>query len=194
MTKLRLGVVGSGRGSNFIAIQENILKGNLDAEIVLVLSDKPSAMLERAKGYRLKALHVDPKAFGSKVDFDLELVRLLKQNNVELVILAGYMRILSDAFIEAFAGKLLNIHPSLLPLFKGLHPQRQALQAGVKESGCTVHLVTEELDSGPILLQERVPILPGDTEESLATRILAKEHRIYTQAISKWMSRNHPSA
>jgi phosphoribosylglycinamide formyltransferase-1 len=185
MAPIRLGVLGSGRGSNFVAIQDDILAGKLNAHIEVVLSDKPSPMLEKARGYGHKAIFVDPKTFNSKTDYDQELIRLLKEDNVDLVILAGYMRILSDVFIKAFPNRILNIHPSLLPLFKGLHPQRQALLAGVKESGCTVHYVTSELDGGPIVLQAVVSVLPDDTEATLAARILVQEHLLYSKAIAQ---------
>ncbi len=183
VSKIKLGVLGSGRGSNFLAIYNNILAGRLDAEVAVVISDKPSKMLEKAKEFGLENVYLNPKDFPSKLDFDLEIVKVLKAHQVELIVLAGYMRILSEQFINSFPNKIINIHPSLLPAFKGLHPQRQALEAGVKEAGCTVHFVTFELDSGPILLQEKVNVDEHDTEESLSAKILEKEHIIYTKAI-----------
>lgn len=185
MAPLRLGILGSGRGSNFLAIANHIKAGRLNAGIVIVLSDKPSVMLEKAQELGLKNEFVDPKRFASRELFDEAVSSKLKAASVDLVVLAGYMRIVSDSFIEAFPHQILNIHPSLLPLFKGLHPQQQALDVGVKESGCTVHWVTSELDSGPIVLQKRVPVLPDDTEDRLSDRILVEEHVLYSQAISQ---------
>ncbi len=184
MAPLRLGILGSGRGSNFLAISKHIQEADLNAEIAIVLSDKPSVMLEKAHELGLKNEFVDPKRFASRERFDEALVSRLLAAKVDLVVLAGYMRIVSDIFINAFPRHILNIHPSLLPLFKGLHPQQQALDAGVKESGCSVHWVTSELDSGPIVLQKSVPVLPDDTEQSLSARILVEEHTLYSQAIS----------
>lgn len=189
MTKLKLAILGSGRGSNFSAIYQNIQKGTLEAQIVLVLSDKPSKMLAQAKDYGLVTIYLNPQNFSDRNSYDQELIKHIKSSGADLVILAGYMKILTPDFIKAFPNRILNIHPSLLPDFKGLHPQRQALQAGVVESGCTVHYVNEELDGGPIILQKKVPVLPGDTEESLAQRILQEEHKIYTQAL-KIVSKN----
>ena len=180
---IRLGFLGSGRGSNFQAIYKNILNGTLEAEAVVVISNKKSKMLEIAEEYGLISIFIDPKGFSSKEEYDAELVKTLENHGVDLVILAGYMKILTPVFINAFPDRILNIHPSLLPSFKGLHPQKQALDAGVKFSGCTVHFVTLELDSGPIIIQETVPVLPDDNESSLAERILEKEHIIYTEAI-----------
>ncbi len=185
MAPLRLGILGSGRGSNFLAIADHIKAGRLNANIVIVLSDKPSVMLEKAQELGLKNEFIDPKRFASRELFDEDVASKLKAAHVDLVVLAGYMRIVSDSFIEAFPYQILNIHPSLLPLFKGLHPQQQALDAGGKESGCTVHWVTSELDSGPIVLQKRVPVLPHDTEDRLSDRILVEEHALYSQAISQ---------
>jgi len=180
---IKLGVLGSGRGSNFQAIYKNILNGTLKAEVVVVISNKESKMLKIAEEYGLISVFLDPKGFTSKEEYDAELVNILKKHGVDLVVLAGYMKILTPVFINAFPAKILNIHPSLLPSFKGLHPQQQALDAGVKFSGCTVHFVTIELDSGPIIIQEVVPVLPNDNEDTLAERILYKEHVLYTEAI-----------
>ena len=180
---IKLGVLGSGRGSNFQAIYKNILNGTLKAEVVVVISNKESKMLKIAEEYGLISVFLDPKGFTSKEEYDAELVNILKKHGVDLVVLAGYMKILTPVFINAFPAKILNIHPSLLPSFKGLHPQQQALDAGVKFSGCTVHFVTIELDSGPIIIQEVVPVLPNDNEDTLAERILEKEHVLYTEAI-----------
>lgn len=183
-SKIKLGILGSGRGSNFLAIAKNIEAGKLNAEIVIVLSDKASPIIESAKGMGLSADHIDPKNYPSREAYDAEVVARLKRAGVDLVVFAGYMRVVSPQFIKSFPDRIVNIHPSLLPLFKGLHPQQQALAAGVKESGCTVHIVTDELDGGPIILQAKVPVLEGDTEESLSARILVEEHTLYPQAIS----------
>ncbi len=180
---IKLGFLGSGRGSNFQAIYKNILNGTLQAEAVVVISNKQSKMLEISEEHGLSSVFIDPKGFSSKEEFDAELVKRLESHGVDLVILAGYMKILTPVFINAFPNRILNIHPSLLPSFKGLHPQKQALDAGVKFAGCTVHYVTLELDSGPIIMQEVVPVLPDDNEDSLSKRILEKEHIIYTEAI-----------
>lgn len=182
---IKLGFLGSGRGSNFQAIYKNILNNKLKAEAVVVISNKKSKMLEIAEEFGLVSIFLDPKSFPTKEEYDAELVKTLISHGVELVILAGYMKILTPVFINAFPNKILNIHPSLLPDFKGLHPQQQALDAGVKVAGCTVHFVTQELDSGPIIIQETVPVLPSDDEDSLSERILEKEHIIYTEAIKK---------
>lgn len=180
---IKLGFLGSGRGSNFQAIYKQILNGVLKAEAVVVISNKQSKMLEIAQEYGLASIFINPTGFSSKEEYDAELVKTLKSHGVDLVILAGYMKILTPIFINAFPDRILNIHPSLLPAFKGLHPQRQALEAGVKFAGCTVHYVINELDSGSIITQAVVPVLPDDNEDSLAERILEKEHIIYTEAI-----------
>jgi phosphoribosylglycinamide formyltransferase-1 len=182
--KIKLGVLVSGRGSNLQAIINSIEQNKLEAEIVLVLSNVQDApALERSKKHGLDAVFVDVKTFSNKAEFDQELVDRLKAKEVDLVCLAGYMKILSDNFIEAFAGKIINIHPSLLPAFPGLHPQRQALEHGAKISGCTVHFVDTGVDTGPIILQSAVPVLDDDDEASLSARILEKEHELYPEAI-----------
>lgn len=181
--KKRLGILLSGRGSNFVAIADNVRKGELDADIAIVISDNPEARgLEVARQRNLNACVVDPRG-KTREDFDRELVAHLKKEKVDLVCLAGYMRILSPHFIQQFPHRILNIHPALLPAFKGLQAQRQALEYGVKISGCTVHFVDAGIDSGPIVLQAAVPVEPADTEESLALRILKEEHRLYSAAI-----------
>ena len=185
MTPIRLGVLGSGRGSNFLAIAKNIAAGNLNADVAIVLSDKDSPILRSAAEMGFPVEHVSPASFSSKDAYDAALVERLMRADVDLVVFAGYMRIVSPLFIHSFPNRIVNIHPSLLPLFKGLHPQRQALEAGVKESGCTVHYVTNELDGGPIIAQAVVPVLPDDTEDTLAARILVEEHKLYTEAIRK---------
>jgi len=183
MPKKRLGILLSGRGSNFEAIANNIEKGVLDAEIAIVVSNVADARgLEVARQRKLNAYFVDPHG-KSREAFDREVVALLQKNHVDLVCLAGYMRILSPQFIQQFPYRILNIHPALLPAFKGLDAQKQALEHGVKVTGCTVHFVDEGIDSGPILLQTAVPVEENDTVESLSQRILREEHRLYSEAI-----------
>ena len=179
----RLGVLLSGRGSNFEAIAASVATGKLDAEIAVVISNRASARgLEIARSLGLPAVAIPSQGMEREV-YDALLIRALKEHQVDLVCLAGFMRLLSARFVEAFPGRILNIHPSLLPAFPGLDAQHQALQHGVKITGCTVHLVDELLDSGPIVLQAPVPVLDDDTVETLSLRILEQEHRIYTQAI-----------
>ncbi len=180
----RLGVLISGRGSNFQSILGNIQKGFIqNAEIVVVLSDKENARgLKIAKDNGIDAFFIDPQGL-KRDEYDRLLIGKLKEYEVDFVILAGFMRILSTGFIEAFKNRILNIHPALLPSFKGLHAQRQALEAGVKFAGASVHFVTNELDSGPIVVQSVVPVLSNDTEDSLSERILKTEHKIYPLAV-----------
>ena len=182
--KIKLGVLVSGRGTNLQAIIDSIEQKKLPADIVLVLSNVQEAFaLERGKKHGLECTSVDARTFSSKAEFDQELVDHLKAKEVDLVCLAGYMKILSDNFIAAFAGKIINIHPSLLPAFPGLHPQRQALEHGAKISGCTVHFVDTGVDTGAIILQSAVPVHDDDDEASLSARILEKEHELYPEAI-----------
>ena len=184
MENRRIGVLISGRGSNLQAIIASIAGGRLDAEIAVVISNRaPAAGLERARAAGIETLHIDHKRYPSREAFDLAVVAALKQRGVSLVCLAGFMRLLSAAFVEAFPNRILNIHPSLLPAFVGLDGQRQAWEYGVKVSGATVHVVTPELDAGPIVLQAVVPVRDDDTPDTLAARILAEEHRIYPEAI-----------
>ncbi len=179
----RLAILLSGRGSNFEAIADSIQEGYSPARIELVLSNVASAAgLEKARRRGLKTVVIASKGV-AREDYDRRLVEELRRHRVDLVCLAGFMRILSPFFIQSFPNRILNIHPSLLPAFPGLHPQRQALAYGVRFSGCTVHLVDEGVDSGPILLQAVVPVLEGDDEETLSRRILAEEHRLYPKAI-----------
>jgi phosphoribosylglycinamide formyltransferase-1 len=179
----RLGILLSGRGSNFEAIAENVAAGQFHAEIAAVISNREEAGgLEIARQRALPALCIPSKGV-SRQDYDRRVVEELKARGVELVCLAGFMRLLSAEFCRAFPKRILNIHPSLLPSFPGLDAQKQALDHGVKISGCTVHFVDEQLDAGPIILQAAVPVLDDDTEESLAARILKEEHRIYSEAI-----------
>lgn len=179
----RLGILLSGRGSNFQAIAENIERGLLDAEIAVVISNRPDAPgLETARRRGMNAVSLPSKGLDREV-YDRSLIAELRQNHVDLVCLAGYMRLLSASFVREFPNAILNIHPSLLPAFPGLDAQRQALEHGVKISGCTVHLVDEDLDAGPIVIQAAVPVLDEDTVEALSARILGEEHRVYTEAI-----------
>ncbi|MBI3684703.1 MAG: phosphoribosylglycinamide formyltransferase [Acidobacteria bacterium] len=179
----RLGILLSGRGSNFQAIADNIAAGRLDAEIAIVISNRPEAPgLEIARERGLPAISIPSKGL-EREPYDRLLLAGLDERRVELVCLAGYMRLLSAAFLRAYPLRVLNIHPSLLPAFPGLDAQHQALEHGVKYSGCTVHFVDEHLDAGPILLQAVVPVLEDDTVESLSARILKEEHRTYTEAI-----------
>jgi len=185
----RLGVLLSGRGSNFLAIQKAIAEGRLPgAEIAVVLSNKADAPgLSAARELGWPALHI-PVAGRTPVERDLEFVARLKEHEVDLVCLAGYMRIVSPPFVEAFPDRILNVHPSLLPSFPGLDAQRQALEFGAKAAGCTVHFVDEAVDHGVIILQHAVPVLDDDTDESLSARILVEEHKAYPEAIQRVLS------
>jgi phosphoribosylglycinamide formyltransferase-1 len=179
----RLGILLSGRGSNFEAIADNVASGRLEAEIAAVISNREGARgLEIARERVLPALCIPSKGV-AREDYDRRIIQELQTRGVELVCLAGFMRLLSAEFCRAFPMRILNIHPSLLPAFPGLDAQKQALEHGVKISGCTVHFVDEHLDAGPIILQAAVPVLDDDTEERLAARILKEEHRIYSEAI-----------
>jgi phosphoribosylglycinamide formyltransferase 1 len=179
----RLGILLSGRGSNFEAIAENIDRGHLAAEIAVVISNVSQAPgLEKALRRGFHAVYVDPTNL-KREEFDRRVVSVLRQKQVDLVCLAGFMRLLSPEFIQAFPQRILNIHPSLLPSFPGLEAQKKALDYGVKVTGCTVHLVDEGLDSGPIILQAAVPVLENDSKDSLSARILEQEHKIYSEAI-----------
>jgi phosphoribosylglycinamide formyltransferase-1 len=180
----RLGILLSGRGSNFLAIADAITARRLDAEIAVVISNRaeaPGIAAAAARGLHARVL---PSRGLDREVYDRQLIAELEANRVDLVCLAGYMRLLSGHFIRSFPMRILNIHPSLLPAFPGLDAQHQALEHGVKYSGCTVHFVDEGLDSGPILKQAVVPVLDDDTAESLAARILREEHRIYAEAIA----------
>jgi phosphoribosylglycinamide formyltransferase-1 len=183
-TPLALGVLASGRGSNLQAIVDATRRPGYPARVAVVVSDRErAAALERAASAALPAVFLNPKDFADRAAYDAALVATLEDHGVGLVCLAGFMRILSPAFIRRFAGHILNVHPSLLPSFPGLRPQRQALEHGVRLAGATVHFVDEGVDTGPIVLQASVPVRPGDTEESLAARILVEEHRLYPAAI-----------
>ena len=183
MTK-RIGVLLSGRGSNFEALADSVVSGKIpNAEIALVLSNREAAAgIERAKSRGLNARVIPSKGLEREA-YDRLVVAALNEAKVDLICLAGYMRLLSPYFVAAFPQKILNIHPSLLPSFPGLEAQKQALDYGVKFAGCTVHFVDENLDAGPIILQSVVPVEDGDTEETLSARILKEEHRIYSEAV-----------
>jgi len=179
----RLGILISGRGSNFEAIADNISRGTLHAEIAVVISNRPEAPgLALACSRGLNAVAIPSKGLDREI-YDRMLIAELQKNAVDLVCLAGFMRLLSASFIRAFPNRILNIHPSLLPAFPGLDAQRQALEHGVKITGCTVHFVDEDLDAGPIVIQAAVPVLDSDTVDTLSARILAEEHRVYSEAI-----------
>ncbi len=184
----RLGILISGRGSNFEAIAANIAGGRLEAEIAVVISNRADAPgLEVARSRGLTAVCIPSKGL-DRLEYDRLLIGELQKHDVELVCLAGFMRLLSAQFIRAFPNRILNIHPSLLPAFPGLDAQHQALAHGVKLAGCTVHFVDEDLDAGPIVMQASVPVEDGDTEETLCARILQQEHRIYSEAIARVLS------
>ena len=180
----RLGVLISGRGSNLQALIDAIADGRLDASVSLVISNHENAAgLQRARAAGIGAICLSHHAWPTRDDYDRALVRELQGRDVGVVCLAGFMRLVGAPLIEAFPNRIVNIHPSLLPAFPGLEAQRQAIEHGVKVSGVTVHLVTAELDGGPIILQRAVPVLPGDTADSLAARILEQEHRAYPEAV-----------
>ncbi|NWG13949.1 MAG: phosphoribosylglycinamide formyltransferase [Acidobacteria bacterium] len=189
MIPRNLAILLSGRGSNFVAIHEAIRRGDLEARICCVVSNVPDAAgLAKAREFGLNAVSLPSKGV-ERIEYDRLLLETLRPYSPSLVCLAGFMRILSPLFLEEYPGRVLNIHPALLPSFPGLHAQRQALQYGVKISGCTVHLVDEGVDTGPILLQRAVQVLDGDTEESLSARILKEEHDLYWRAIALVLDR-----
>lgn len=185
MARKRVGVLISGSGSNLQALIDAAADPAYPAEIALVISNKPDAFgLQRAEKAGIATKVFDHKAYPDRASFDTAMDSALREAGCEIVCLAGFMRILSHGFVEGWSGRMLNIHPSLLPCFKGLHPQRQALKAGVKVAGCTVHLVTPDLDDGPILEQATVPVLDSDDEATLSARILEQEHRIYPKGLA----------
>jgi phosphoribosylglycinamide formyltransferase 1 len=188
----RIGVLLSGRGSNFEALAESTAAGRIpNAEIAIVISNKPDAPgLERARSRGIRARAIPSKGLEREA-YDRQVAAVLQEHQVDLVCLAGYMRLLSPYFVAAFPQRILNIHPSLLPAFPGLEAQKQALDYGVKIAGCSVHFVDENLDAGPIVLQAAVPVEDGDDEDSLAERILQQEHRIYTQAVRLVLEGNY---
>ncbi len=185
MKKVKIGVLASGRGSNLQAVIDNIAEGMLAAEIAVVVSDQADAFaLERARKHGIPGVHISARGYqGRREEYDALLVAELRKRQVDLVILAGFMRIISKALVDAFPHRIMNIHPALLPSFPGLHVQKAAIEHGVKFSGCTVHFVDEGMDTGPIIIQAVVPVLDSDTEDSLAARILVQEHKIFSRAI-----------
>ncbi|MBI1820618.1 MAG: phosphoribosylglycinamide formyltransferase [Nitrospirae bacterium] len=185
---LKIGVLVSGNGTNLQAIIDAIENKELNAKISVVLSNKKTAFaLERARKYGLTAVYVDPAPFENRERYEQEIVRHLRDSGAQWIVLAGYMKMITSELLSAYRNHILNIHPSLLPAFTGLHAQAQALSYGVKITGCTVHLVDEGLDSGPVIVQAAVPVLESDTVDTLKSRILEKEHEIYPQAL-KWIA------
>ena len=183
-TPLGLGVLASGRGSNLQAILDACARPGFPARVVVVVADRERApALEHARQHRVPAIWLNPKDFGDRAAYDEALRRLLDEHRVGLVCLAGFMRILTPGLVRAYAGRIVNVHPSLLPAFPGLAAQRQALEHGVRVAGATVHFVDEGVDTGPIILQASVPVHPDDTEETLSARILVEEHRLYPEAV-----------
>ena len=181
---INIGVLASGRGTNLQAIIEAVKEGKIEGRISIVISDNRDAFaLKRAKQNNIETEYINFKSFKNREDYDKEIIKILEEKKIDLVVLAGYMRILSPYFIRTYKNKIINIHPALLPSFPGLHAQRQTVEYGVKISGCTVHFVDEGVDSGPIILQKAVEVKDNDTKESLAERILKEEHQIYPQAI-----------
>jgi phosphoribosylglycinamide formyltransferase 1 len=186
--KLRLGVLASGRGSNLQALIDAIESGTVQARIAVVISNKKDALaLERARIHGVTDVFLDPKPYAAMIDkreaYDRGVLDILRKYDVDLVLLAGYMKIVTPVLIEAYRNRMMNIHPSLLPSFPGLDAQKQALEWAVKVAGCTVHFVTEGVDEGPIILQAAVPVLERDSPETLAARILVEEHKIYPRAV-----------
>lgn len=186
--KIRLVVLISGRGSNLQAILDQAASGELSAEVAAVISNQPGVYgLERARQAGVPALELDHKGFADRPGFEAALMAMIDGYQPDLVILAGFMRVLTAGFTEHYQGRLLNIHPSLLPKFRGLHTHERALAAGETEHGASIHFVTAELDGGPVIAQARVPVLPGDDPDALAARVLEQEHRLYPQAI-RWFA------
>jgi phosphoribosylglycinamide formyltransferase-1 len=191
MENRRLAILLSGRGSNFVAIHEAIRRGSLRASICCVISNVVEAPgLARAREYGLQALCIPSRGI-DRLQYDRQLIEALRPHDPALVCLAGFMRILTPEFLKMFPGRVMNIHPALLPSFPGLHAQRQALEHGVRVSGCTVHLVDEGVDTGPIVMQRAVEVLDGDTEETLSARILVQEHDVYWRAIALMLERTN---
>ena len=183
MTK-RIAVIASGRGSNFKAVIDAIKAGGLPATCVALITDNPNAYaIERAEQAKIPVIIVDYAAYSSRQEYEQALLAVMQRVNPDLFVLAGYMRIVGKEIVQAFSGRMINIHPALLPSFTGLHAQRQAVEYGVKVSGCTVHFVDESLDGGPVICQQAVPVMEGDDEDSLAERILAHEHECLPYAI-----------
>ncbi|MEM9759106.1 MAG: phosphoribosylglycinamide formyltransferase [Pseudomonadota bacterium] len=187
ISKRHIAVIASGDGSNMQAIADACTAGDIDAEIGLVLSNVPTAgVLKRAQALGIARRCIDHRDFEQRQEFDASVSAALRDAGADLVVLAGFMRILGDSFVRQYYGSLLNIHPSLLPKYRGLHTHRRALEAGDSHAGATVHFVVPELDAGPAVLQSRVAVLPDDTPESLAQRVLHAEHRIFPRAIAWW--------
>ena len=185
---MNIAVLASGRGTNLQALIDAVEEGRIKARIALVVSDVEGAFaLERAARHGIESQILYPKQFPNRASFEQEMVRVLRSRQVDLICLAGFMRLLGSTLIENFRGRIMNIHPALLPAFPGLHGQRQSLEYGVKLSGCTVHFVDEGVDTGPIIIQAAVPVFSGDTEESLSARILQQEHRIYPLAVQAFV-------
>lgn len=194
MTPIRIGVLASGRGSNLQAIIDAIEAKSLDATIAVVVSNKQAAAaLDRAQQHGIKGVFLDPKSVAGESDprktYDQKILEVLNEHDVQLVLLAGYMKIVTSVLIDAYQWRMMNIHPSLLPSFPGLGAQKQALYAGVKVSGCTVHFVTEGVDEGPIILQAAVPVKEDDTVDTLSDRILDQEHQLFPKAVQLFAER-----
>ena len=184
MKKINLGVLVSGSGSNLQSIIDHIEQKKLDAEIKIIISNNPQAFaLERAKKHHIPSIVFDHSEYQDRVEFDRKMIEVLRFHSIDLVVLAGFMRVLTPFFLKSFPLRVMNIHPALLPAFPGLHVQKKALDYGVKFSGCTVHFVDEGVDSGPIIIQAVVPVYDHDTEQTLGERILREEHKIYPRAI-----------
>ncbi len=184
LKKVGIGVLVSGSGSNLQSIIDHIEAGTLDAEIRIVISNNPDAFaLERCRKHRICSVVVDHRQFDTRESYDRRTIAILESSGVELVVMAGFMRILSPEFFRAFPRRIMNIHPALLPAFPGIHVQHKAVEYGVKFSGCTVHFADEGVDTGPIIIQSVVPVFEDDTADTLSARILKEEHRIYPQAI-----------
>lgn len=184
MKKLSVGVLASGRGSNLQAIIDACESGSVPAGVAVVISNKEGAFaLERARKHKITAIFINPRNYEKKEDYERKVAEVLQQHGVDLVCLAGYMLLVGKVLLDSYPDRIMNIHPALLPSFIGMHAQRQALDYGVRFSGCTVHFVDSGMDTGPIILQEVVPVHTDDSEEDLSARILEKEHRIYPEAI-----------
>lgn len=181
---LKIGVLASGRGSNFQAIIDAIVAGKIIAEIKLLIVDNPSAYaIERAKKHSIEYLYIDPSKYPTKDEYYSEVANQLTMREIELVVLAGFMRVVKKPLLDAYPNRIMNIHPALLPSFPGLHGQKDAVNYGVRISGCTVHFVDEGVDTGPVIIQAAVAVSPDDTEDILSKRILALEHKIYPEAV-----------
>jgi len=184
LKNIKLGILASGSGSNLQAIIDNIEKGYLSAEISIVIINNPNVKaLERAKNHNLKSIVINHRDYNSREEFDDNILEVLKGHNIDLVVLAGFMRIISSNIIKEYPNKIMNIHPALLPSFPGIHACQKAIDAGVKISGCTVHFVDDGMDTGPIIMQSAVPVVVFDTADILAVRILEQEHIIYSRSI-----------